>query len=573
MGNTQFTDFEQSLLQDVSKDKLMEYNKGIAKFHRNCGTEEELESFKYIENELQKSGIATEMFFSDGYISLPVSASVFVDGKSYDCITHSMSTSVSELTAEVVYAGKGTPADYINKDVKGKIVVVEGLCMGNPVSEAEKQGAVGIIFLNDEHVHNMIGSKIWGSPSVEDRDILPTIAFLSVNSFAAKEIREVLEKKESVTAVMSTEVDTKWRRIPTLVGTIQGSTDPENYLLLSNHVDGWIYGAMDNGSANAALMEVVRILNAHKDQLKRSIKIAFWSGHSHGRYAGSTWYCDTHFEDLYEHCFLHINADSLGAIGSDILTEANCMAETKGIAAPVIAAIANQDYNGSRYGRAGDQSFWGTGTPSLFMGLSEQPIGEGTAAKSFALLMGNGKTGGFGWWWHSMEDTIDKIDPVRLVRDCKIYLICVYRACGLDYIPIDQHAAAVDIETILQTYASQTSGHIDFNLVLSRAKELVNITGMIEVNKEKLGAVAYNDYVMEMSRVLVPLNYVEGSIFEHDLAVRGKDIPILTVLNQFKGVSVGSDEDKYIWVVAIRRVNAVAFALKKAIKLAKSVLA
>lgn len=208
--------------------------------------------------------------------------------------------------------------------------------------------------------------------------------------------------------------------------------------MLSSHVDGWVYGAMDNGSANAALMHVVKTLNAHSDVLKRSIKICFWSGHSHGRYAGSTWYCDTHYEDLYENCFLHINADSLGAKGSDILTESNSMAETKGLATPLIKAVAGQDYNSCRYGRAGDQSFWGTGTPSLFMGLSEQPIGEGTAAKSFAELMGNGKTGGFGWWWHSSEDTIDKIDPAKLARDCKIYLLAVYRACSDEFLPIEQ---------------------------------------------------------------------------------------------------------------------------------------
>lgn len=344
---------------------------------------------------------------------------------------------------------------------------------------------------------------------------------------------------------MTTVVDTRWRKLPTLVGTILGKETPEKYLMLSSHVDGWVYGAMDNGSANAALMHVVKTLNAHSDVLKRSIKICFWSGHSHGRYAGSTWYCDTHYEDLYENCFLHINADSLGAKGSDILTESNSMAETKGLATPLIKAVAGQDYNSCRYGRAGDQSFWGTGTPSLFMGLSEQPIGEGTAAKSFAELMGNGKTGGFGWWWHSSEDTIDKIDPAKLARDCKIYLLAVYRACSDEFLPIEQEKAAADIYEILKRYAEETEGKLDMTLSLMRAEKLVKATEKIADRKVKIGSERYNEYIMEMSRILVPLNYVEGDNFEHDLAIRGNDMPVLTVLDNYKNVEYGSDEWKW----------------------------
>ena len=385
------------------------------------------------------------------------------------------------------------------------------------------------------------------------------------------EIRTALNAGE-VKAVMTTVVDTRWRKLPTLVGTILGKETPEKYLMLSSHVDGWVYGAMDNGSANAALMHVVKTLNAHSDVLKRSIKICFWSGHSHGRYAGSTWYCDTHYEDLYENCFLHINADSLGAKGSDILTESNSMAETKGLATPLIKAIAGQDYNSCRYGRAGDQSFWGTGTPSLFMGLSEQPIGEGTAAKSFAELMGNGKTGGFGWWWHSSEDTIDKIDPAKLARDCKIYLLAVYRACSDEFLPIEQEKAAADIYEILKRYAAESGGKLDMTLSLMRAEKLVEATEKIADRKVKIGSERYNEYIMEMSRILVPLNYVEGDNFEHDLAIRGNDMPVLTVLDNYKNVEYGSDEWKMVTVVAVRRLNKVEFALKAALKLASAYL-
>ena len=66
-------------------------------------------------------------------------------------------------------------------------------------------------------------------------------------------------KKGPAKAVMTTKVDTRWRKLPTLTGEVKGSRDPDKFLLLSCHVDSWLYGAMDNGTANAALMHVVAI--------------------------------------------------------------------------------------------------------------------------------------------------------------------------------------------------------------------------------------------------------------------------------------------------------------------------
>ena len=164
--------------------------------------------------------------------------------------------------------------------------------------------------------------------------------------------------------------------------------------------------------------------------------------------------------------------------------------------------------------------------------------------------MGNGKTGGFGWWWHSSEDTIDKIDPAKLARDCKIYLLAVYRACSDEFLPIEQEKAAADIYEILKRYAEETEGKLDMTLSLMRAEKLVKATEKIADRKVKIGSERYNEYIMEMSRILVPLNYVEGDNFEHDLAIRGNDMPVLTVLDNYKNVEYGSDEWKMVTVAA-----------------------
>ena len=86
--------------------------------------------------------------------------------------------------------------------------------------------------------------------------------------------------------------------------------------VFSGHVDSWHYGAMDNGTANATMLEVARLLAQHRDELYRGLRVIFWSGHSHGRYSGSTWYVDNHWEELHDRCVAHVNVDSTGARGA-----------------------------------------------------------------------------------------------------------------------------------------------------------------------------------------------------------------------------------------------------------------
>ena len=56
-----------------------------------------------------------------------------------------------------------------------------------------------------------------------------------------------------------------------------------------------------------------RACSGHRDRLERSVRIAWWPGHSTGRFAGSTWYADTFARDLAKNCVAHMNCDSPAA--------------------------------------------------------------------------------------------------------------------------------------------------------------------------------------------------------------------------------------------------------------------
>ncbi len=66
-------------------------------------------------------------------------------------------------------------------------------------------------------------------------------------------------------------------------------------MLIAGHFDSWHLGATDNATGNVACLELARVLYAQRDRLQRGVRIAWWPGHSNGRYTGSTWYVDHHW--------------------------------------------------------------------------------------------------------------------------------------------------------------------------------------------------------------------------------------------------------------------------------------
>ncbi|WP_019121783.1 M28 family peptidase [Brevibacillus massiliensis] len=578
MGNRNVNLIEASVIEEVNKENLMEFTREISKEVRLSGSAEERRAFEYVQQKIESFGIPARIIWSDQYISLPVHASLTVGGTSLNCITHSMAVSTGEqgVEGELVYVGTADPKNFKKCDLTGKIAVIQNLAVPGAVKAAQEAGAKGIVFIHATYTHEMIVSPVWGSPTPETVGQLPQIPVVSVNYEDGEWIKSAIQKSP-VSAWMKTKVDTGWRPIPTLIAEIKGSIEPDKFVLFSGHIDSWHYGAMDNGSANATMIETARILSKHKDRLRRTLRLAFWSGHSHGRYAGSAWYCDTNWEDLRENCVLHINIDSVGAKGATVLSEANSMAETRELGAAAIERMTGNTFTGSRFGRAGDQSFWGTGTPSLFMGLSEQEASTDPASQAFAQLFGNGKAGGFGWWWHTTEDTIDKIDPNFLERDCKIYVNTVFQACSQPIIPINQLAAIDEVTGYLLDYREKSGNHLDFSASLDRIGRVKKLTSELyeriqneQLSEKQISIV--NQGLMELSHVLVPLNYVSGDIYEHDPALKQAPIPALANSERLAAVEVGSDEFYQLKTLYTRRLNRVNHLLLQAVRTMEATL-
>lgn len=533
----------------------MHYTEQIAQWVRLSGSPDELAAFRWVEQELRTLGLETALLFHDAYISLPGRAELSVTGLGpLAAITHAMAAAG---------AGTGTVVYGDDVDATGHILLADGLATPRQVLAAEARGAQALIMINGEHHHEMIVSPVWGSPTAANVGELPRIPVLSIRHADGERLKQLL-RQGPVEATYKTEVDTGWRQTPILVADVPGPT-PE-YVMFSGHLDSWHHGAMDNGSANAVMMEVGRLVAGARHQLRRGLKLIFWSGHSHGRYSGSAWYADNHWHDLYENCIAHINIDSPGGKGATVLTQGAVHAELQRLAAAVIAEYTGVQYTGQRVNRSSDQSFVGIGIPSLWGDFSEQPPPE--TPEPHTQLFGP-DSGGLGWWWHTVHDTIDKIDPDLLVRDCTCFVAATARLLFAERLPLDPAAAAASFQRELHEYAVRAGDRFDLSPALTRAARLVALAQAL--NSTDVPADAFNRAVRQLSRRLIPLQYTEAGPFGHDPALPVPPIPSLRWLDELLATEPGSDAEKFVRPLVTRGLNAVCHGLQQAIELLQHV--
>jgi hypothetical protein len=537
-----------ALLDEVSADRLMEYNRTIAQWERLSGTPDERKAFEYVEETLKGFGLTTTRHDPICLVSLPGPAALTLldPDEHVTCITHSFSASTGPdgVTAEVVYVGNGTAADYQAIDVQGKIALTDGLATPAKVGPSERAGVVGVINANAFEVHDMIVSPVWGSPTHANIDQLPTIPHVSIDGPAGQLLKERLERGPQRVRI-TTQVDTGWRPLPVLVATLQPDPPTDQYVLLSGHIDSWYYGAMDNGSANAAMIEATRVLARQPDQLRRGLQVAFWSGHSHGRYATSAWYVDAFWQDLHDHCVAHVNIDSPGGKGADHLGRIGGMAETYAASKTLIGQLCGADLPHQRAGRAGDQSFWGAGIPSATGKVYTQPPSSR-----------HDQTVVFGWWWHTPDDTLDKLDPDTLARDTRVLLAAVDQLTHARILPFDQTASVEEIRQALVDIHNASGEALDLSPAIHAADQLrdaaVRLTARCQATATDAEVGALNACLMRVSRCLIPVSYTEAGPFGQDPALNVPAVPGLRAATQLAQLPPDSP-DAYLLLTQLQR--------------------
>ena len=270
--------------------------------------------------------------------------------------------------------------DRMGIDLKGKIVLMR---YSNPYSyrgykvfEAERRGAAGTIIYSDpaedgsrmgtvypkgpwgpdSHIqwgavlYDWLGQGepftfhwtqkadgTWAEGPARDKQ-LPKIPSMPLNERNAAEILKYLGGPKApddwqgglpiayhigpgpVTLEMDVQNDERVTKMRSVIGVIRGSEEPEKLVILGNHLDAWIYGAVDPSSGTAAILETARALGqavrkGHRP--RRTIVFAVWDGEE-PLLGGSTQWALDNAEELRKNAVTYINVDT-GVQGGDFV--------------------------------------------------------------------------------------------------------------------------------------------------------------------------------------------------------------------------------------------------------------
>jgi hypothetical protein len=320
----------------------------------------------------------------------------------------------------------------------------------------------------------------------------------------------------------------------------------------------------------AATLELARVFADREEPPRRGLVFGFWTAHSFGRYAGSTRFVDDHFSDLRANGLAYIHLDLNGLHGADRLWYQHMAAiEDEHLDAlatvPDLTLPESRDESSvlgdDRPGRNSDQSFWGAGLVSLLSGARltpETPAG--------------GPVGG-GWWWHTPEDTRDKVDPDVLREETKLYAALAARICESPVPPFDHARSAAAVGDTLDGLGFD---HPALERVRERAARLERTVA--EANRIADGraddptvARAAEDLQVELANRLVPALYKARPAHRHDRALPQGRLPGLAAVGD---PGERSGRERLFAETALRReANRVGELLRESLSVADAFVA
>ena len=201
-------------------------------------------------------------------------------------VARTQATGPQGTTAEAVWVGVGSGADFLGRDVSGKAVVIYSVF----VPGGRSHSATRLFDANDRAVElgaamvvNVMGVPGNGQfqPEAGIREI-PHFTLSMDEGFA---LRERLDNGESVDLTFRLEVEEP-RDLATeyTVATLPGVSDEQ--IVVMTHTDGYFQAAMDNAAGMASALEIARFY-ARKplSERPRTMKFIQFPDHHHGEVA------------------------------------------------------------------------------------------------------------------------------------------------------------------------------------------------------------------------------------------------------------------------------------------------
>lgn len=556
----------QGVKDAITTEALMSHAAAITEHVRPSGSPGENAAIDTIVATLAAHGVPVVVHELPAYASDPVAATVSVPGTDFSppAITMAYSASSAGTVGEIVDMGTladlprleaGTGERLVIEgeefgadlpDLSGKVAIVDGQPRNVPTIALERMGAAAVVFVNpEERLNELIVTSTWGSPSLMNHHRLPRIPVAQVMRSAGEELRTRMAAG-TVELRVETDVATGWKPMRLAVATIEpAGVENAPYVVLGGHIDGWHHAATDEAASNAAMLALALAFHDVRDRLRHGLVVAWWPGHSNARYAGSTWFADEFFSDLRARGLAYMNIDGIGQMGARVFG-ASASEAFQPFARRVIAETQGAEISPSRPGRNSDQVFNGVGLPLIQ--FNHTRLAE---------------DGGY-WWWHTTEDTFDKIDGDVLKTDTDIYVHALAEMLAGARYPVSLAAQVEALGAAITSRDEAGGGALQLDRHLGeRMERLRRVAADLDERADagEIGPVDQVAFLRPLHRVMyVPLND-----YHPDPGVALGPLPGLAAARILVEEEAGSDRRGFALPALVRERNRLIEAVDEAL--------
>jgi aminopeptidase YwaD len=399
-----FNVFDNKVLDKINVENIYNNIEYLSKTPRVAGTEDEYKAIQYVKEQFESYGYETELqeFTFYGYTA-PHTVKLSIDGYADEIkpksFTYGMDGNVS---GELVYAGLGQAADFEGKDLTGKIALIQrgAISFADKVLNAAAHGASGVI------IYNNAPGELNGTFGTPNENYVPAVA---ISQEAGQALYEKLMNGEILNGAIQIEgaeggMRTSYNVVAKKAPTNKNkSTD--GILALGAHHDSvpGAPGANDDASGTAMTLELARVM---KD-LPTNMEMRFITfGAEELGLIGSRYYVSQLPKEEKERFVGYFNMDMVGSRDAGDL---------------VINTVDGSQNIVSQTAQASSARLNGEATP----------IQTGGSSDHVSFYEGGIASGSFIHrplepWYHTPEDTIDKISKEKLQDAAEIVGTAVY---------------------------------------------------------------------------------------------------------------------------------------------------
>jgi hypothetical protein len=446
-------------------------------------------------------------------------------------------------------------------EVRGRIPVVHDIADTEALVLAGQQArALAVVQIDaTDTLHEDIVTTIWGTPTSESAARLPVIPFLSITKSDGERLKALA--KGAGTATLVTEATRGWRTVPIVVADVPGRA--RDFVFVTTHLDAWYNGMTDTAGSVASILDIARTLQKHRAELVRGVRFAWWPGHSFGRYAGSAWYADRFWGDLDANCVAYTNLDGPGRRGSQMnavaasgwpgLAEYARQFATELTGKPVPPGRGDRLF---RPGRDSDSSYQGLGIPFFSIGVPGPSRGHPDVDVAGRIR-----------YWHTKEDTFDKLDLDALKLDTAYRAAQIYDLATTPALPHRFGPIAAAYVEALQDLTKAAGGTFDLTPVNNAAAAFGAAADRFDRRprpSDPAGVARFNGLIVRLTHRLYSTLYTKGGRFDQDPAAEMPILPLLARVKDLPSLARDGNEFGFVETEMIRGRNAVEAALREA---------